>query len=153
MLKNIFIGIRFSTGVTTAIISLLVMPQSCNRTQVGNKNTEKILQSIKSESLCEAEKKYPGPELIAKYGKHAAYNTTHGTTGEYRTVTFSFISDCCSRFSGTASQINDTLILRYFRLGATACDCFCDYSITYTLKKDIKPWKYLKTIYAQSRVK
>ena len=135
------------------VLLALSMAESCNRGSGGAKDEPAALYfTAQCVELCNRKKGIPlDLEKFEKYGKYNPYDTVQDNTKDSTIISFSFISDCCLSFAGKAAASHDTLILRYGfdKDTLTPCDCYCDYRITYRIKKKGRPWSAMNIIYGK----
>ena len=88
--------------------------------------------------LCDDSKgKFLDNGKLDKYGYYTPYAYQHTEGADSLRVAFEFITNCCLNFTGDIDRKGDTLVLTYFLKegSGSACDCSCDYRMTYVVKK------------------
>lgn len=125
---------------TIACLIVLLVAASSNPLPKAN------WYSVKFQSLCEELERNVTPEHATKYGTLKAFRIRQDSIAvDTIRVSFDFISNCCETHAATATLVNDTLHLEYYKTkGSETCRCLCDYRFTYSITDTTKRWSGIK---------
>lgn len=87
-------------------------------------------------------------EEIKRYGMRKPYNYHKKDSRDSLILSFEFIDDCCLKFTADTYQSQDSLFLGFYLPNDSnkVCDCWCDYRMTYRIKKDAVAWKTISIV-------
>ncbi len=85
---------------------------------------------------------------IKRNGMRKPYNYQKEENKDSLILSFEFIDDCCLKYTADTYQSQDSLFLGYYLPNDSnkVCDCWCDYRMTYRIKKDSVAWKTISIV-------